>query len=148
MSLRQQIQDDMKVAMKEKQTERLAAVRLLWSEIKKKEVDERIEVADEHVLAIVDKMLKQRRDSVAAFETAGRQDLVEKEQGEIQVLQAYMPQPLSEEALAALVAEAIATVGGGGMAAMGKVMAILKPQIAGRADVAAVSASVKAKLTA
>jgi uncharacterized protein YqeY len=147
MSLKQQITDDMKNAMRAKETARLGAIRLLLSAMKQREVDERIELSDADILAIIDKMLKQRRDSISQYEAAGRQDLADVEKFEMGVLQTYMPQQLSEAEIEALIAQAIATSGAASPQDMGKVMAILKPQLAGRADVAKVSGLVKTKLS-
>jgi len=147
MALKLQITEDMKSAMRAKDVQRLLAVRLLLAAIKQKEVDERIELSDSDVLAIVEKMIKQRRDSIEQFEKGGRQDLVDKEQSEIEVLRGYMPAALSSAEVDAAVSDAIATSGAKLMADMGKVMAVLKPKLAGRVDMAKVSALVKTKLT-
>src|SRR4051794_14746862 len=146
--LKATITDDMKSAMRARDSARLSTIRMLLAAIKQREVDERIELTDADVLAIIDKMVKQRADSVAQFEAGHRPDLVAAEQAEIAVLQSYLPQPLSENDVGALVAEAIASTGasGLGLAGMGKVMAVLKPKLAGRADIGAASAKVKAKL--
>jgi uncharacterized protein YqeY len=146
MSLKDQITDDMKAAMRAKESERLATIRLLISEIKRKEVDERIELTDAQVLAVVEKMIKQRKDSITQFENGGRQDLADKEKAELTVLSAYMPAGLSDEEVAAEVAAAVAASGAAGPQDMGKVMGILKPKLAGRADMTAVSAQVKKAL--
>ena len=146
MSLKARIQDDMKSAMKARETERLAAIRLLLAAIKQKEVDERIELDDAAITAVVDKMLKQRRDSISQYEAAQRQDLADKEKAEMAVLQAYLPQQLSEAEIDTMIEGAILSSGAAGMQDMGKVMALLKPHMAGRADMAAVSARIKAKL--
>ena len=146
MSLKIRITEDMKAAMKAKDAQRLGTVRLLLSAMKQREVDERIELADTDILAILEKMLKQRRDSIAQYEAGGRQDLVAVEKFEISVLSGYMPQQLSAEEVAAAVAEAITAAGATGPQDMGKVMAVLKPKLAGKADIGAVSALVKAKL--
>ena len=146
MSLKDQITDDMKAAMRAKESERLATIRLLISEIKRKEVDERIELTDAQVLAVVEKMIKQRKDSITQFENGGRQDLADKEKSELTVLSAYMPAGLSDEEIAAEVAAAVAASGAAGPQDMGKVMGILKPKLAGRADMTAVSALVKKAL--
>jgi uncharacterized protein len=148
MSLKARISDDMKAAMRAKDAERLKAIRLLLAAIKQREVDERIELADADVLAIIDKMLKQRRESIAQFEKAGRQDLVNAEQAEISVLQTYMPQALSAAEIESLVNETIASVSAAGPKDMGAVMAALRPRLAGRADMAAVSQLVKSRLSA
>ncbi|QOD82028.1 GatB/YqeY domain-containing protein [Chromobacterium haemolyticum] len=146
MSLKQRISDDMKSAMKARESDKLAAIRLLLAAIKQKEVDERVELDDAGVVAVIDKMLKQRRDSVSQYEAAQRQDLADKEKFEMDVLMAYMPQQLSAEEVDALVAKAVADSGAAGMQDMGKVMGLLRPQLAGRADMAQVSACIKAKL--
>ncbi|KQV45609.1 GatB/YqeY domain-containing protein [Massilia sp. Root335] len=146
MSLKDQITDDMKAAMRAKDSERLSTVRLLIAEIKRKEVDERIELDDAQVVAIVEKMIKQRKDSISQFEGGGRQDLADKEKSELTVLAAYMPAGLSDEEVAAEVAAAVAVSGAAGPQDMGKVMGILKPKLAGRADMTAVSAQVKKAL--
>ncbi|MCP1289165.1 MULTISPECIES: GatB/YqeY domain-containing protein [Chromobacterium] len=146
MSLKQRISDDMKSAMKARESDKLAAIRLLLAAIKQKEVDERVELDDAGVVAVIDKMLKQRRDSVSQYEAAQRQDLADKEKFEMDVLMAYMPQQLSAGEIDALVAKAVADSGAAGMQDMGKVMGLLRPQLAGRADMAQVSASIKAKL--
>ncbi len=146
MSLKIRITEDMKAAMKAKDAQRLGTVRLLLSAMKQREVDERIELADTDILAILEKMLKQRRDSIAQYEAGGRQDLADVEKFEISVLSGYMPQQLSAEEVAAAVAEAITAAGATGPQDMGKVMAVLKPKLAGKADIGAVSALVKAKL--
>jgi hypothetical protein len=143
MSLKDQITDDMKAAMRAKDSERLSTIRLLIAEIKRKEVDERIEVDDAQVVAIVEKMIKQRKDSITQFENGGRQDLADKEKSELTVLTAYMPAGLSDEEVAAEVAAAVAASGAAGPQDMGKVMGILKPKLAGRADMTAVSSQVK-----
>ena len=133
--------------MRAKEAARLSAIRLLLAALKQREVDERIELSDADVLAIIEKMLKQRRDSIEQFQKGNRPDLVEKEQFEVGVLQGYMPAAMSAAEIDAAVAEAIATSGAKAMADMGKVMAVLKPVLAGRADMGKVSASVKARLT-
>ena len=147
MSLKDQITDDMKAAMRAKDSERLSTIRLLLAEIKRKEVDERIDVNDAQVLAVVEKMIKQRKDSITQFENGGRQDLADKEKSELTVLTAYMPAGLSEEEVAAEVRAAIVESGATGPQDMGKVMAILKPKLAGRADMTAVSGQVKKALS-
>lgn len=146
MSLRLQIADDMKSAMRAKDAPRLAAIRLLLAAMKQREVDERVELADDQVIAVIEKMLKQRRDSISQYESAGRQDLAGVEKFEASVLQAYLPQPLSEGEIETLVAAAIGASGAAGVKDMGKVMAVVKPQMAGRADMGKVSALIKAKL--
>lgn len=147
MSLKLQITEDMKSAMRAKDTARLGAIRLLLAAMKQKEVDERVELGDADVLAIIDKMLKQRRDSIAQYDAAGRQDLADVEKFEVSVLQAYMPQQMSDAEVAAAIVQAVAASGAAGVQDMGKVMAILKPQLAGRADLGKVSGQVKAALS-
>ncbi|MEW7980932.1 MAG: GatB/YqeY domain-containing protein [Candidatus Sedimenticola endophacoides] len=144
--LKQRITDDMKSAMKAGDKPRLGAIRLLLAAIKQREVDERIELNDEQVLADLDKMVKQRRDSIAQYEKAARPDLAEQEQFEIDVLQEYLPEALGEEEIAAMIAEAITGSGAETMRDMGKVMGQLKPKLQGRADIGAVSALVKQQL--
>jgi uncharacterized protein YqeY len=144
--LKLRIQDDMKAAMKAGDKRRLGTVRLILAGIKQKEVDERKELGDADVLSVLDKMLKQRRDSIDQFERAARHDLAEQEAFEVGVIQEYMPAALGEAEIGALIDAAIATTGAKAMADMGKVMAQLKPQIQGRADVGAVSALVKKRL--
>ena len=146
MTLKARITDEMKDAMRAKAAARLSTIRLLLAAIKQKEVDERVDVSAD-VVAIIERMIKQRRESVAQFEAGKRPDLVAHERAEIEILQSYMPQALSEAEVDALIAAAVAQ-SGGGMAAMGKVMAALKPQLAGRADMGAVSAKVKTRLSA
>ncbi|MCG8426071.1 MAG: GatB/YqeY domain-containing protein [Chromatiales bacterium] len=145
--LKQQIQDDMKAAMKAGDKARLATIRLVMAAIKQREVDERIELDDQQVLSVLDKMVKQRRDSIAQYEQAGREDLAAQESAEIEVLQAYLPEALSDDEIAALIAEAVTSTGASGMADMGKVMGQLKPKLQGRADMGAVSALVKQQLS-
>lgn len=146
MNLKQRINEDMKAALKAKDSARLSAIRLLMAAIKQKEVDERIELDDAGVISVIGKMLKQRRDAIAQYEAAKRQDLANAEKFEVDVLSAYLPQPLSKEEVAALIAQAIAETGAQTPAEMGKVIALLKPRIAGRADMGEVSKLVKAKL--
>ena len=146
MSLKATIVDDMKTAMRAKETARLSTIRLLLSAIKQREVDERVELADADVLAIIDKMIKQRRDSIAQFEAGKREDLAAAERAEIAVLEAYLPARLSEAEIDALIADAVASTGASGIAAMGKVMSVVRPKVAGRADMGAVSARIKARL--
>jgi len=148
MTLKDRITEDMKDAMRAKDAARLGTIRLLQAAIKQREVDERIVADDALVLAIVEKQIKQRKESIAQFRTAGRADLVDKEEAELAVLQAYLPAQMSDAELEAAVAAAIAEAGAGGVQAMGKVMAALKPRIAGRADVGKASALVKSKLAA
>ena len=147
LSLKAQITEDMKAAMRAKEMERLGTIRLLQAAIKQREVDERIELDDAAVLAVVDKMIKQRKDSITAFQQANREDLVAKEAAEVAVLQAYMPAQLSEAEVDAAVRDAVAKAGAAGPQDMGKVMGILKPALAGRADMTQVSARVKAALS-
>jgi uncharacterized protein YqeY len=146
MTLKARITEDMKAAMRARDAARLSTIRLLQAAIKQREVDERIELTDADVLAILDKMVKQRKDSIVAFEAGHRADLAAAERAEIAVLQTYLPQPLTAAEIDALIAEAIATTGATGLSGMGKVMAVLKPKFAGRADLAAASAQVKARL--
>jgi uncharacterized protein YqeY len=147
MSLKQQITDDMKVAMRAKDSARLSAIRLLLAAIKQREVDERIELSDADVVAIIEKMNKQRRDSISQYEAAGRQELADVEKFEMGVLAAYMPQQLGEDEIIVAVTEAIASVGAAGPQDMGKVMGVLKARLAGQADMSRVSALIKAQLT-
>jgi uncharacterized protein YqeY len=146
MSLKERITEDMKAAMRARETQRLGAIRLLTAAIKQKEVDERIELDDAAVIAIVDKLIKQRKDSVDAFTKAGRQDLADSEAAEIAVLQAYLPARLSPQEVAAEVQAIVAEVGAKGPGDMGKVMGAAKARLAGKADMAQVSAAVKAAL--
>ena len=146
MSLKAKITEDMKDAMRAKDAPRLSTIRMLLAAVKQREVDERRELADADVLVVIDKMMKQRRDSIAQFEAGHRADLAAVEKAELDVLAGYMPQPLSDAEIDALIAEAMASTGATGAAGMGKVMAELKPKLAGRADLSAVSAKVKAKL--
>jgi uncharacterized protein YqeY len=146
MPLRQQITEDMKTAMRAKEAQRLGAIRLLLAAMKQREVDERIELSDEQVVAVIEKMLKQRRDSIAQYEAAGRQDLADNEKFEVSVLQGYMPQALSNTEIDALISAAVASSGAVGVKDMGKVMALVKPQMAGRADMGKVSALIKSRL--
>ena len=146
-SLKDRITEDMKSAMKAKEAERLSTVRMLLAAIKQKEVDERITLDDAAVVAVVDKLIKQRRDSIAAFEQAGRTDLSQKEGAEVVVLQAYLPERLSAEALAAEVKALLAEIGAAGPGDMGKAMGAAKAKLAGKADMAQVSALIKATLS-
>ena len=146
MSLKARITDDMKTAMKAKETARLAAIRLLLAAIKQKEVDERSELDDAAVSAVIEKLVKQRKDSVTQYEAAGRNDLADAEKAEIVILAAYLPEKMSSDAVAAAVTAAVAATGASGPADMGKLMAVLKPQLAGKADMAEVSKLVKAAL--
>jgi len=147
MGLKEQITEDMKAAMRAKEAGKLGAIRLITAAIKQKEVDERIELNDAQVRAIVEKMIKQRKDSITQFEAGGRQDLVDIEKAELAILSAYMPSALSDAEVQAEVAAAVTASGAAGPQDMGKVMAILKPKLAGRADMTAVSGLVKAALT-
>ena len=147
MSLRERINDDMKAAMRAGETTRRDAIRLLLAAIKQKEVDERIVLDDAGIVAVVDKALKQRRDSITQYESAGRQDLADAEKFEVSVLSGYMPAGLSADVVVTAVAAAIAEVGAAGPGDMGKVMGVLKPKLAGRADMTEVSKQVKAALT-
>lgn len=147
MSLKEQINEDMKSAMRAKDASRLGTIRLLTAAIKQKEVDERVDMTDTLVLAIIEKMLKQRKDSIAQFEAGGRQDLADIEKAEVAVLATYMPAGLSDQEIADAVAAAVTESGATGPQDMGKVMAILKPALAGRADMTAVSGLVKAALS-
>jgi uncharacterized protein YqeY len=147
-SLKDQITTDMKEAMRAKDKERLGTVRLILAAIKQREVDERIELDDAQVLAVLDKMVKQRRDSIKQYTDAGRDELAAKEESEIAVIQAYLPAALSDEEIEALIEEAIASTGAAGMQDMGKVMGQLKPKLQGRADMGQVSGKIKARLSA
>ena len=146
MTLKERVQDDMKAAMRAKDAARLSAIRLLLAALKQKEVDERLQLADADVLAIIEKMLKQRRESIAQFEKAARQDLADQEKFEIGVLSAYLPQQMGEAEVAQAIAAAVSEAGASGVKDMGKVMALLKPRLAGRVDMGRVSALVKTKL--
>jgi len=146
--LKQRIQDDVKAAMKAKDKPRLATLRLITAAIKQREVDERIELDDTQVLVILEKMIKQRRDSVAQYQQAGRNELAEQELGEIAIIQEYMPEGLSEAEILTLIEQAIAATSATGMRDMGKVMGQLKPKMQGRADMGQVSTLVKQKLNA
>ncbi len=147
-SLKDRITEDMKNAMRAKDSERLGTIRMITSAIKQREVDERITLDDTQVLAVIEKMIKTRKESIAQFQSGGRDDLVAKEQKEVDLLQAYMPEQLSEAELDALIAEAIAASGASSIKEMGKVMGIVKQKAQGRADMGAVSAKIKAKLGA
>ena len=147
MTLKDRINDDMKAAMRVRETGRLAAIRLVLAAIKQREVDERVTLDDAAVTAVIDKMIKQRKDSISQFEAAGRSDLVEQESAELAVLAAYMPAQLSDAEIAEQVQAAVAEIGATGPQDMGKVMGVLKAKLAGRADMTAVSARVKAALS-
>ncbi len=144
--LKTQINETMKAAMRAKEKERLGTIRLVLAEIKKVEVDERIDPDDVRITSILDKMVKQRRDSIKQFTDAGRDELAAKEQSEIEVIQEFLPQPLSAEEISSLIEEAIASTGAASMQDMGKVMGRLKPQMAGRADMGKVSELIKQRL--
>ena len=146
MSLKAKITEDMKAAMRAREAARLSTIRMLLAAIKQREVDERIELTDADVLSIIDKMIKQRRDSIAQFEAGKREDLAAAERAEVAVLGAYLPKQMSEAEIDAAVAEAIAATGAAGPAGIGKVMAVVKPKLAGRADMAVVASRIKAKL--
>ncbi|WP_018906356.1 GatB/YqeY domain-containing protein [Variovorax paradoxus] len=146
MTLKEQITEDMKTAMRAKDSERLGTIRLLLAALKQKEVDERVELDDAMVVAIVDKMVKQRKDSIAAFTTGGRADLADKESAEIKVLEVYLPQRMGADEVAAEVKAIVAELGAKGPGDMGKVMGAVKTRLAGKADMGQVSAAVKAAL--
>ncbi len=146
MSLKDQITEDMKTAMRAKDSERLGTIRLLQAAMKQKEVDERVTLDDVAIVAIVDKLIKQRKDSIAAFEGAGRQDLADKEKAEMAVLQAYLPARMSTEEVTAAVQAIVAELGAAGPGDMGKVMGVAKTRLAGKADMGQVSGAVKAAL--
>jgi uncharacterized protein len=147
MSLKAQITEDMKTAMRAKDSVRLGAIRLLLSAMKQREVDERIELTDADVIAVIEKMLKQRRDSIAAFESANRTDLADIEKFEVSVLQTYMPKQMSDAEISAIVDQVIADSGAQGAKDMGKVVGLVKPLVAGMADMGKVSGLIKAKLS-
>jgi uncharacterized protein YqeY len=146
MNLKERISEDMKAAMKARQPERLSAIRLLLAAIKQREVDERKPMDDASVIAVIERLTKQRRDSIEQFSAAGRADLADKEAAELELLRSYLPQGLTDEQIDAEISAAIAATGAAGPQAMGKVMAVLKPKLAGRADMAQVSARIKARL--
>jgi uncharacterized protein YqeY len=146
MSLKERITDDMKAAMRSGEKERLGVIRMITSAIKQREVDERIILDDTQVLSVLEKMIKQRKESLALFQTGNRQDLVDKEAAEITLLQGYLPAQLSDAELDALISDAIGATGAASVKDMGKVMAIIKGKAQGRADMAAVGAKIKAKL--
>ena len=145
--LKTRINDDVKTAMREKDKARLATLRLITAALKQKEVDDRIELNDEQVVAILEKMLKQRKDSIEQFEKAGRDELAAQEKSEIEIIQVYMPEQLSDDEIESLIKEAISSTGAESMKDMGKVMGQLKPRLAGRADMGAVSGKIKALLS-
>jgi uncharacterized protein len=146
MTLKERITEDMKAAMRSKEAARLSTIRMLLAATKQREVDERIMLTDADVLAIIDKMIKQRKDSITQFEAGGRADLVAIERAEVEVLLAYLPSQLSDAEIDALITEAIGKTGAAGVSGMGRVMAELKPQVAGRADIGKISGQVKARL--
>src|SRR6202521_1267030 len=146
MALRERLNEEMKAAMKAREQEKLGALRLLLAAVKQREVDERITLDDAGVVAVVEKMIKQRRDSISQYEKGARQDLADKEKFEMSVLERYLPQQLSQAEIESIVAEAVAATGAKSAADMGKVMGVVKPKLAGRADMGKVSALVKAKL--
>jgi uncharacterized protein YqeY len=146
VSLKDRIVDDMKVAMRAKDAPRLSAIRLLLAAIKQREVDERIELTDADVLSVIEKMSKQRRESISQYEAAGRKDLADAEAFELALLKGYLPEPMTESEIEAVIRQSIQDCGASSLKDMGKVMAIIKPKLAGRADVGHVSALVKAKL--
>jgi hypothetical protein len=146
MSLKAQISEDMKTAMRAKDSVRLGAVRLLLSAIKQREVDERVELDDSNVIAVIEKMLKQRRDSITAYESANRHDLADIEKFEVTVLQTYLPQQLTEDEVKAILEQVVVDTGAAGIKDMSKVMAAIKPLVAGRADMGKISGLIKARL--
>jgi uncharacterized protein YqeY len=146
-TLKEQLMADMKAAMRAKDKDRLGTIRLIQAAIKQREVDERIELGDEQVLAVLDKMVKQRRDSIVQYRDAGREELAAKEEAELEILQHYLPEALDEAELDKLIEEAISASGAESMKDMGKVMGQLKPKVQGRADMGAVSARIKARLS-
>jgi len=146
LGLKDRINEDMKAALKARQPERLSAIRLLWAAVKQKEIDERKAVDDAAVISVTERLIKQRRDSIEQFTAAGRKDLADKEAAELELLRQYLPQQLSQEQVASAIEAAILAAGASGPQAMGKVMAALKTELAGRADMARVSALVKARL--
>jgi uncharacterized protein YqeY len=146
VSLKTRITEDMKNAMRAKETARLGAIRLLQAAIKQREVDDRIELNDQQIIETIEKMLKQRRDSISQYEAAQRHDLADAEKFEVEVLQAYLPAQLSEDEIAQIIAQAITDSGAQGMQEMGKVTALVKPQVVGRADMGKISGLIKAKL--
>lgn len=146
--LKNRITEDMKSAMRSKEKQRLLTIRSVLAGIKQREVDERIELDDTAVLAIIDKMCKQRRESISQFEKANRRDLVEQEESELIILQAYLPEPLSEDEITALIVEAMSETGASSVKEMGKVMAYIKPKAQGRADMGKISGMIKSQLSA
>ena len=146
MSLKERIQQDVKDAMRAREKSRLATIRLITAAIKQREVDERIELDDAQVLAVLDKMVKQRRESISQFEKAGRDDLIAQEASELEIIQSYLPEQLTEAEITALIDAAMEATGAASIKDMGKVMGQLKPKLQGRADIGAVSAMIKARL--
>lgn len=146
MALREQLNEDIKTAMKAREAEKLGALRLMLSAVKQREIDERITLDDTGVVSVVEKMIKQRKDSISQYEKAARQDLADKEKYEISVIEGYLPKQLSQAEVEAVIAEAIASTGATSPADMGKVMGVVKPKLAGRADMGKVSGLVKGKL--
>jgi len=146
-TLKTRIQDDVKDAMRSKDKDRLGTLRLITAAIKQKEVDERIDMDDAAVIAVLEKMVKQRKDSISQYTQAGREDLAAKEQTELDLIQTYLPEQMSEAELEALIARAVADTGASSMQDMGKLMGVIKPQVAGKADMGLVSKLVKAKLS-
>jgi uncharacterized protein YqeY len=146
MSLKTQISEDMKTAMRAKDSVRLGAIRLLQSAIKQREVDERVELDDSNVIAVIEKMLKQRRDSIAAYESANRHDLADVEKFEVTVLQTYLPQQLTEDEVKGILEKVVVDTGAAGIKDMSKVMAAIKPLVAGRADMGKISGLIKTRL--
>jgi uncharacterized protein YqeY len=146
LGVKEQLQEDIKSAMRAKESDRLTTLRLFSAAIKQKEVDDRILLDDAAVLSVLEKMIKQRKDSISQFQAGGRQDLVDKEQAELAVLSAYLPAQLSETEVIAIIDTAIGSTGAAGPQDMGKVMAVIKPQLAGKADMGAASALLKARL--
>jgi len=148
MGLKDRINEDMKAAMKAREQEKLGTLRLLLAAIKQREIDERVTLEDLQLVSVIDKMIKQRKDSISQYEKASRQDLADKEKYEISILETYLPQQMSQAEVDAAIAEAIASTGAKGAADMGKVMGVLKPKLAGRTDMGKVSGLVKGKLSA
>ncbi|MDH5257957.1 MAG: GatB/YqeY domain-containing protein [Gammaproteobacteria bacterium] len=147
-SLKSDIQSAMKDAMRAKEKVRLGVIRLIMAAIKQREVDERIELDDEQIMLVIDKMMKQRRESISQFDAAGRDDLSDVEKGELEILQTFMPEPLSSEEVAAMIEKAVADTGASSMKDMGKVMGLVRPQAQGKADMGVVSKIIKEKLSA
>jgi len=147
MTLKAQISEDMKSAMRAKETERLGTIRLLQAAIKQREVDERVELTDADIVGVIEKMLKQRRDSIAAYEKADRKDLADVEKAEVAILQVYLPKQLTEDEVKAILEKVVADSGAESMKDMGKVMAAIKPLVAGKADMGKISGLIKARLS-